>query len=179
MVVISDETIMLNVKNGNLSNMSELFERYNIKIFNFFLKMGIKREICQDLTQNLFYRMLKYRHSYKEGNNVKTWIYQIARNLHTDYCIQQKKAGELFIQTESYSTELIDEPGIYPEEDYERLERALTALSDSQREIIVMSRFQGLKYSEISSIVNQSVPAIKVAVYRAIRQLRVIYLKQI
>jgi RNA polymerase sigma-70 factor (ECF subfamily) len=176
---IPDETVMLNVKNGNLSMMSVLFERYNVRIFNFFLKMGLRRDTSQDLTQNLFYRMMKYRNSYKAGNNVKTWIYQIARNLYTDYFNQQKKAGEVFMQTESYSTDIIDEPESFPEEDYERLDKALADLNDSQREIIVLSRYQGLKYTEISEIVSQSVPAIKVAVYRAIRQLRVIYLKQI
>ncbi len=176
---IPDESIMLNVKNGDLSAMSLLFERYNVKIFNFFLKMGLSRDISQDLTQNLFYRMLKYRSSYKEGNSVRTWIYQIARNLHADHFNRLKKDRELFLQTETVSADIIDEPGSFPEEDYERLDAAMAGLNDSQREIIVLSRFQGLKYSEISTIVNQSVPAIKVAVYRAIRQLRHIYMKQI
>ncbi len=49
----------------------------------------------------------------------------------------------------------------YGEDDYERLDRAFSELSDSQREIIVLSRYQGLKYGEISAIINQSVPAIK------------------
>jgi len=62
----SDETIMQNIKNGELAGMSVLFERYHLRLFNFFLKMGLKREISQDLTQNLFYRLLKYRNSYKD-----------------------------------------------------------------------------------------------------------------
>jgi RNA polymerase sigma factor (sigma-70 family) len=179
MAAIPDETIMLNVKDGNLSAMSVLFDRYNVKIFNFFLKMGLTRDESQDLTQNLFYRMIKYRNSFKPGSTFKTWIYRIARNLHTDYSLQQKRSRELIIQTESYSPEVTEETASFPEEDFERLERALSELADTQREILVLSRYQGLKYSEISPIVNQSVPAIKVAVYRAIKQLRVIYMKQI
>jgi RNA polymerase sigma-70 factor (ECF subfamily) len=176
---IPDETIMLNVKNGNLSEMSVLFERYHLKLFNFFLKMGLKRDISQDLTQNLFYRMIKYRHSYKTGNTVKSWIYQIARNLHADYCKQQKKTDDIFMQTETYPEEVNDEADTYPEEEYERLDKAFSELSDAQREIIVLSRYQGLKYGEISAIINQSVPAIKVAMHRALKQLRFIYMKQI
>jgi RNA polymerase sigma-70 factor (ECF subfamily) len=65
------------------------------------------------------------------------------------------------------------------EADFEKLDRALLELSDAQKEIIVLSRYQGLKYSEISAIINQSVPAIKVAMHRAIKQLRSIYMKQI
>ena len=169
---------MENVKEGNLSGMSVLFERYHRRLYNFFLKMGLKSDISQDLTQNLFYRMIRYRHSYKQGACVKTWIYQIARNLHNDYRREEKKSGDVFVTGEIYPSDVSDEPDNYPEEDYERLDRALMTLSDTQREIIVLSRYQGLKYEEISSIVNQSVPAIKVSVYRAMKQLRVVYFKQ-
>jgi RNA polymerase sigma-70 factor (ECF subfamily) len=52
-------------------------------------------------------------------------------------------------------------------------------LNQEQREIIVLSRYQGLRYSEISAITLLSVPAIKVAVHRAVKQLRGIYFKQV
>ena len=174
---IPDETVMLNVKNGNLAEMSVLFERYHLRLYNFFLKMGLNRESSQDLTQNLFYRIVKYRESYKSGNTVKSWIYQIARNLHADHCRQRKKSDELFMVTETYPGDVTDDTG-YAEEDFEKLDRALTELSDAQRELIVLSRYQGLKYEEISIIIHQSVPAIKVAIHRAIKQLRSIYMKQ-
>jgi RNA polymerase sigma-70 factor (ECF subfamily) len=177
--IIPDETVMQNVKNGNLAEMSVLFERYHLRLYNFFLKMGLNREVSQDLTQNLFYRMIKYRQSYKNGSTVKSWIYQIARNLHTDYCKKQKSDNELFMVTETYPANVADDPDNYMEDDFARLDRALSQLSDAQKEIIVLSRFQGLKYGEISGIINQSVPAIKVAMHRAIKQLRNIYLKQV
>jgi RNA polymerase sigma factor (sigma-70 family) len=176
---LPDETIMTEIKNGNLAQMSVLFERYNVRLFNFFLRMGLDRDISQDLTQNLFYRMIKYRQSYKAGNPVKSWIFQIARNLHTDYRNQQKKNDDLFSQAEDYPADVPEEPENYPEEDYDKLDRALSELGNAQREIIVLSRFQGLKYSEIAAITGQSVTAIKVATFRAIRQLRIIYAKQV
>lgn len=141
--------------------------------------MGMKKDVSQDLTQNLFYRMIKYRSSYKEGNSVKSWIYQIARNLHSDYCKQEKKSGDLLIITDTYPSEVSDDQDNYLEEDYKKLDTALLSLSDQQRELIVLSRFQGLKYEEISSITNQSVPAIKVAMHRAIKQLRSVYFQQV
>lgn len=176
---IPDEIVMQNVKDGNLNEMSVLFERYHLRLFNFFFKLGIPHDISQDLTQNLFYRMIKYRHSYKEGNSVKSWIYQIARNLHTDYRKQQKRSDELFTAAEAYTADAVDDGENWPEEDYERLGQAMSLLSDEQREIIVLSRYQGLKYVEISAITSQSVSAIKVAMHRAIKQLRGIYFKQV
>jgi len=176
---ITDEAVMMNVKKGNLSGMTLLFERYHLRLYNFFLKMGLSNDESQDLTQNLFYRMIKYRNSYREGSSVKSWIYQIARNLHTDFRKQQKKDEEMFFHSDDCTYVPSDSGCSYGEDEFERLNKAFSELSDSQKEILVLSRYQGLKYEEISKLINQSVPAIKVAVHRAIRHLRVIYMKQI
>jgi RNA polymerase sigma factor (sigma-70 family) len=176
---VQDEIIMQQVKEGNLEEMSILFERYNVRLYNFFLKLTRNRIVSQDLTQNLFYRMIRYRNTYKSELSVKSWMYQMARNLHIDYCKEEKRSGELFLRTDSYPVDVSDETDGFPEDDYERLEKAISRLSLEQREIIILSRYQGLKYEEISLIINQSVPAIKVAMHRAIKQLRGIYFKQI
>jgi RNA polymerase sigma-70 factor (ECF subfamily) len=176
---ITDEILMQNVKEGNISEMSVLFERYHLRIYNFFFRLTYDMDVSQDLTQNLFYRMIKYKNSYKSDYSVKSWIFQIARNLHADYCKEEKRSEELFLKTDKFTVEPADEAEGYHEDDYDRLEKAISDLSDEQKEIIVLSRYQGLKYEEISAITNQSVAAIKVAMYRAIRQLRGIYFKQI
>ena len=179
MAEITDEILMNNVKEGNLSEMSVLFERYHLRIYNFFFRLTFDMDVSQDLTQNLFYRMIKYKNSYKSEYSVKSWIFQIARNLHADYCKELKRSAEMFLTTDKYPVEPTDDAEGYHEDDYLRLEKAMSDLSDEQKEIIVLSRYQGMKYEEISAITNQSVAAIKVAMYRAIRQLRGIYFKQI
>jgi RNA polymerase sigma factor (sigma-70 family) len=176
---VRDEVIMQHVKDGNLAEMSVLFERYHLRLYNFFLKLTRNKDISQDLTQNLFYRMIKYKNSYKNDLSFKTWIYQMARNLHIDHCKEEKRLDELFLKSDSYPVDVTDESHSFLEEDYERLEHAFSALSNEQKEIIVLSRYQGLKYEEIAAIINQSVPAIKVAMHRAIKRLRGIYFKQI
>jgi RNA polymerase sigma-70 factor (ECF subfamily) len=175
---MTDEILMQNVKDGNLSGMSVLFERYHLRIYNFFFRLTFDMDVSQDLTQNLFYRMIKYKNSYKSDHSVKSWIFQIARNLHADYCKENKRSEEIFLKTENYPVDPADDTQDFHEDDYDRLEKAMSNLSQEQKEIIVLSRYQGLKYEEISAITNQSVSAIKVAMYRAIRQLRGIYFKQ-
>ena len=179
MADIPDEIIMQRVKEGNLAEMSVLFERYHLRLFNFFLKLTRKKDISQDLTQNLFYRMIKYKNSFKDDYSVKSWIYQMARNLHVDYCKQEKKSDDLFMKTDTYPADVIEDNDNCYEDDFERLENAISTLSNEQKELIVLSRYQGLKYEEISVITKQTVPAIKVAMHRAMKQLRGIYLKQI
>lgn len=177
MAEVSDEIIMNRVKNGNLAELSVLFERYHVKLYNFMLKLTFDRTISQDLTQNLFYRIIKYRHTFRDDHTFKSWIYQLARNIHLDYCKQQKKFTDQYAQVGNYDENITDERGSFEEEEYERLDKALAKLSPDQKEIIVLSRFQGLKYEEISTIQNLSVPAIKVQMHRAIKQLRQIYFK--
>ena len=175
----TDEILMQSVKDGNLTQMSVLFERYHLRLYNFFFRLTFDMDISQDLTQNLFYRMIKYKNSYKSEYSVKSWIFEIARNLHADYCKDEKRSGSLFLKTDKYPVEPADDTESYHEDDYDRLEKAFSRLSDDQKEIIILSRYQGLKYEEISVITKQSVGAIKVAMYRAIKQLRGIYFKQI
>ena len=168
---------MKRVKEGNLAELSVLFERYHVRLYNFMLRLTFDRSVSQDLTQNLFYRIIKYRHTFKEDHSFKSWIYQLARNIHIDFCKQQQKAAERYTQVEEYNENFAEEKEGFNEEEYEKLDRAMARLTPEQKEILVLSRFQGLKYEEISSIRDLSVPAIKVQVHRAIKQLREHYFK--
>jgi RNA polymerase sigma factor (sigma-70 family) len=177
---LSDEKIMLLVKEGHLSELAELFERYHVKLYNFFLRLTMNRATSEDLTQNLFYRVIKYRESYQGSNgSFQSWIYRMARNVHIDYCKAAQKtpgrpgATESNLEDESPASR---EEG-YTEDHFERLDKAMAQLEPEQREVLVLSRFQGLKYEEIARIREISVPALKVQVHRAIKRLRSLYFK--
>lgn len=168
---------MQRVKEGNLQELATLFERYHVRMFNFFLKLSGDRNLSQDLTQNLFYRILKYKSSFKEGNSFKSWIFKMARNIYYDYCRDHQKQNDHFTGVENHNEEVSDTSDEFTQEDYDRLDSALSKLDTGQREIIILSRYQGLKYEEISKITDMSVAAIKVQVHRAIKQLRTLYFK--
>ena len=61
---MNDEEIMLQVSNGELAQATFLFERYNLIIYNYFVRNTMNKMISQDLTQNVFHRIIKYRKSY-------------------------------------------------------------------------------------------------------------------
>ncbi len=176
---LSDEIIMSRVKDGNLYEISKLFERYHIKLYNFFLRLTFDKTTSQDLTQNLFYRVIKYRQTFREKGSFRSWIYQMARNIHIDFCNQEKKFSDHIKSIDNYNENTIEPKETYNIEDFNKLDRALLKLSPEQRRIIVLSRFHGLKYDEISKIQQTSVAAIKVQVHRAIKQLRDIYFNMV
>jgi RNA polymerase sigma-70 factor (ECF subfamily) len=74
--------------------------------------------------------------------------------------------------------------GITPEEQYEKkqarleLQRAMGKLTEDEREILTLSRFQELKHQEIAEILNISEGAVKARVHRAMKELKNIYLKK-
>lgn len=116
---------MSEVKKGNLREMAMLFEKYHVALYNFFVHMGIRKDICQDLTQNLFYRMIKYRNSFRETNNFRSWMYRIARNICMDYMNEQKVNENLVTLTEHYSEDIHEDDHGYTENEFNALENSI------------------------------------------------------
>ncbi len=171
---LTDEKIMLRVKEGHLDDLGELFNRYHVQLYNFFLKLTFDKVASEDMTQTLFYRLIKYRQTFRFGDgSFRSWIYQIARNIHVDFYKEQQRTNLKYI--DEYQDQPLPQEEGYDDEAVEKLDRSLLQLTPAQREIILLSRYQGLKYEEISVILNISVASIKVQVHRAIKQLRHIY----
>lgn len=170
---------MLLVKDGHLAELTALFDRYQVNLYNFFLRLTRDKAASEDLTQNLFYRVIRYRQSYDPSQgSFRSWVYRMARNMHFDHCKQEQRAPGRLTEPGEAEEKLADGITGYTEDQYQRLDDAMARLSLEQREILVMSRYQGLKYEEISRIKDISVAAIKVQVYRALKQLRTLYFKQ-
>ncbi len=167
---MTDEIIMEAVKNGDLQQASLLFERYQKRLFNFLARMTMDRTVAEDLTQNVFLRMLKYRNSYREGAKFQSWIYQMARNVFMDYHQESKnKSGFVKMETLPDKMEHLD---LDIEHQEQILHLSLQKLPEEQRELLVLTRFQHMKYEEVADLMNTSVANIKVKVHRAVNKLR-------
>lgn len=173
---MTDEMIMEAVKSGDLQQATLLFERYNKRIYNFLARMTIDRALAEDLTQNVFLRVIKYRTSYREGAKFQAWIYQVARNVFSDHYQTVKNRYSNFVDVEKISDHIPDtgENEIQQEKEI-LLQRSMARLTDEQRELLVLTRFQHLKYEEVAELMDTTVANIKVKVHRAIIKLRELY----
>jgi RNA polymerase sigma factor (sigma-70 family) len=169
---MTDETLMEAVKNGKLEQAAVLFERYHVRLYNFLARLTMDNAVAEDLTQNVFLRMLKYKHTYKEGMRFQSWIYQLARNVFSDHYQSVKRSMQSKTEIEQLADRMPDEETGMEEEREARLHQSLKRLTEEQREVLVLTRFQQLKYEEVAEILNTTVPNIKVKVHRAMIKLK-------
>lgn len=173
---MTDEMVMEAVKNGDLQQASLLFERYNKRIYNFLARMVMDQEQAADLCQNVFLRMIKYRSSYRSGLRFQSWIYQIARNVFSDHYQTVKNRYAAFVDVEKISDYMADSDESRLQDEKEvLLHKSMARLTEEQRELLVLTRFQQMKYEEVAELMDTTVANIKVKVHRALIRLREYY----
>jgi RNA polymerase sigma-70 factor (ECF subfamily) len=169
---VDDEQIMLEVRAGDVSKLETLFERYHRPLFRYFLHLTARRSTAEDLVQEVFFRILKYRHTYQGAASFRAWMYRVARNVHHDQAVRH--TAEVPLGEEVLEVQGHDAPPDRQAQNRQEavlLRRALAAMPPDKREVLVMSRFLDLKYDEIASILECEVGTVKVRVYRALRDL--------
>ncbi len=166
---ISDEELMLQVREGIGEMLSVLFDRYQQPLFSFFVRLTGDRSLSEDLVQDVFYRILRYRHTYKPGSQFRSWIYQVARNARHDNLGRQRNETAL---EENLHPSVVPRDSVADQQESLLLRRALLQLPEEKREVLLLSRFQELSYEEIGKLLGCEVGAVKVRVFRALQALK-------
>jgi RNA polymerase sigma factor (sigma-70 family) len=167
---------MMKVREGDLDKLGLLFERYKKPLYGFFYGMNKEQELSEDLVQNTFYRIMKYRHLFRGDGDFKTWMFHIARNVSHDHFRKNKlkaddveKWQERIGHNENRSSEM------QHDEEQHMLSMAMDRLPADKREIILLSKYQEKKYKEIGEMIGCSEGAVKVKVFRALQELKAVY----
>jgi RNA polymerase sigma-70 factor (ECF subfamily) len=170
--VPADEAIMLQVRSGETGLLAELFERHHRAVYGFVYRMTASRETSEDLVQEVFLRILRYRETYSPHTSFTAWMYGIARNALIDQMRKRRPEtpwddGLPDLQS---GEKAVDEQ-IRSRQETEILQRALASLPADKREVLILSRFQNLQYNEIGSILGCEPNAVKQRVFRAVKAL--------
>jgi len=167
-----DHEIMVSVRDGDVQKLGLLFDRYSRRLYNYFYLQIKDRLKSEDLVQNVFYNILKYRHTYKNRADFRAWMYTIARNEKTHYFKKERVLHNTIDIEQSNEIDSNPEKNLERKTDISHLHMALQRISSDNRELIILSRFNELTYSEISEIVGCKISTLKVRMYRAIKELR-------
>lgn len=171
---MTDEAAMLALASGDIDKAAVLYERYKRAIMGYFYKNQTSKSHCEDLTQQTFLRMISYRKSFGEHYVFKPWIYRIAYNILQDF-VRKQDGNNLSLKPEF---DVADDQDSGNEEQTILLGIALNKLPEEYRQVIMLSRFQELKYHEIADILGISMALVKVRVHRGLKILREIYIQQ-
>lgn len=187
MEALSDNYLMAKVRDGDPEKLGLLYERYKRPLLGFFVGMVRDRELSEDLVQNTFVRILKYRHLFRarlhddvsggeRDGDFRTWMYHIARNVKNDHFRKNKIVHEKVEKWEERIEDTDSRLSDWQTEDEQRmLAVALEKLPEEKREILFLSKYQEKKYKEIGEILGCSEGTVKVKVFRALQELKVIY----
>lgn len=127
------------------------------------------RMLSEDITQEVFYKLMKYRNSYNNGKFV-SWLFTIARNsLKTHF----RRVPNNYDHVDYLGYKLVAEEET--EKDYSDLHLAINQLDASDRELVILNRFQEIKYEELAEILGSTPGAVKTKVSRALKKLKTIY----
>lgn len=169
---------MMKVKDGDLDKLGLLFERYKRPLFGFFYGMTRNGELSEDLVQNVFFRILKYRYLFRGEGDFKTWLFHIARNVNHDH-YRKFKTAYTADAVENHQDYLVHEEhqvaDMQRDDDLRMLSIAMARLPADKREILLLSKYQDKKYKEIGELLGCSEGAVKVKVFRALQELKAVY----
>jgi RNA polymerase sigma-70 factor (ECF subfamily) len=172
----SDNKLMEDIKEGKVEKMAVLFEKHHVSLFNFFMRLTGNRNISEDLVQEVFMRMLKYRSTYQGRSKFTLWMYQIARNAHIDFLRKKKNTLPLDEQwSEPITSEASPDEKLEGGQEVQLMRQALAQLPLKKREVLILSRYQNLKYKEIAELMDCHIGTVKAHVHRAIKELGKIY----
>jgi RNA polymerase sigma-70 factor (ECF subfamily) len=167
---LSDEQLMIRYQNSDEAAFEEIYARYAKKIYGFLMRRLGQPDDCAELFQETFLRLHRGRSSYKPEMSFKTWLYTIANNLVRD-SLRIKMRSQSARATEDIENRI--ERAI-PDGNYklQSFKEAFASLTDDQREAIVLSRFEGLRYEEIAKVMGRSTEAVNQLIQRAMGHLR-------
>jgi RNA polymerase sigma-70 factor (ECF subfamily) len=158
----SDEMLMVKYQRGDTRAFCELVSRHNARVYNFILRFLRDPLSAEDLTQEVFYRVVKYAADFKHESRFPTWLYTIARNLCVDHIRKQKYRRHASLDEQPASSGDSPTKGLPQarEPDAERatgdreigavIVLALYDLPEEQREVFLLREFAGLPFKEIA-----------------------------
>lgn len=172
---MEDEELLCKLQNPETRNygFNLLVRKYQQKVYWIIRKMVISHDDADDLTQDVFVKIHKNIHTFRQDAQLYTWIYRIATNESLNFL--QRKKRRFFMPIGDLSGELagklIASPHVTGDEIQIRLQKALLTLPDKQRLVFNMKYFDDMTYEEIAGITRTSVGALKASYHLAVKKI--------
>jgi RNA polymerase sigma-70 factor (ECF subfamily) len=139
-----------------------VFDRHHLAVFRFLRRMTGSSSAAEDLTQEVFLRVVRGAERYEERAHEISWVFRIARNVLVDRHRAQARAPERIAIEDAgpYAIPAVQALGA-------ALDEALARLPQEDREAFLMREVGGLGYADISEATGATPDAVRMRIYRA------------
>ncbi len=156
-----EQQAILDCKAGRTESYRFIVDKYKVRAYQTAYYYTGNREDALDISQEAFYRAYRAIQRFDISKNFYTWFYKILKNLCINFLRNKKSRHTIsgYSKDESYMPEIVsaeDDPQTVLEKNERSvlIKKALSALKDKDRDIIILKDFQDLSYAEIAEILE-------------------------
>lgn len=174
----TDEELVAAVQGGDGTAFDVLVQRWDRKIQGAAFRVLGSDDEARDVSQEAFLKAFRGLRSFKREARFSSWLYQIAMNVCRDRLRRRRGREHVSLDDiiENGEPALRERPVALDALQSRDLARvvaaAVDALSDEQREVVVLKEYEGLTFPEIASVLGVPLSTVKTRLYRALGQLR-------
>jgi RNA polymerase sigma-70 factor (ECF subfamily) len=172
---VSEEALMRAYVAGDAGAFQRLFGTLAPSLHAFFVRSVGNLALAEDLMQTTFLKLHRARNRWRPEERLRPWVFAIAAHVRVDWLRRQGRAAEDEVDEDSLpNPEARGNPGtsLLAREREESVRAALDSLSEPQRVVIHLHRFEGLGFAEIGRALGISEGAAKLRAFRAYGLLR-------
>ncbi len=181
-----DVRLMLEVRDDNAAAFEELMLRYQNRLISVMEHLVGRRDMAEDLTQDVFLRVYRARKRYVPGSKFSTWLFTIANNVGLNALRSLARRHEVHLSPREGGAsggnpieQMIQAAsGLMPARQLDKAETrdivriAIATLGERQRMAVLLCKFENLSYAEIAEVMDLSPQAVKSLLSRARGNLR-------
>ena len=178
----ADAHLMLSVKLGDGVALETLVKKHRRPIVYFLFRMVKNWAIAEELAQEVFFKIYRYRTAYEASAPFNKWLYRIAMHTGLNYIrsIKHEKDQTSLdqITPRGKQRQVADgKPGaefnIIRQGRLDTIRQAIENLPERQRQVVFMHKYREMEYTQIAEAMGCSTLAIKSLAFRAYSTLRV------
>jgi RNA polymerase sigma-70 factor (ECF subfamily) len=176
----SDEELVAAFQSGDIAAFDQLVHRWDRKIQGVIYRLVGNHEEARDVSQEAFLKAYRALGTFKKEARFSSWLYQIAVNATRDRLRRRRRRVDVSLEDVEESAEGALRDGgpsafeLVESTDLSRaVAAAMAALTDEQREVVILKEYEGLTFPEIAEALDVPLSTVKTRLYRGLGQLRV------
>ena len=157
--------------NGKEEAFNNIIRKYRKPLISFIMRFIKNIEVAEDIAQDTFVYVLMNKTEYDFKYSLKTYLYTIAKCRAINYLKRERKVVSYDEAYMREKEEIYIDEDLIKEENKKEIYEAIGKLKKSYQIVIYLKDIEGLKYKEISRILNKTVPQLKMMTHRARKSL--------